>query len=192
MAPQSSTRSRRQSASGCEREPSPNTKLQLVIVQGSSGRRDCRVHMADVFSKRKRSDVMSRIRSRGNRSTELEFAKLLRRNRIWGWRRHGVINLADCGIGDNLRSNRVTPDFVFKAKRVAVFVDGCFWHGCPQHCKVPESNGDFWAAKLQANRDRDRHVDRALRKRMWSVLRVWEHQLNSANRIIERLRRMLE
>lgn len=144
-----------------------------------------------MFSRKKRSEVMTGIRSRGNKSTELAFAKLLRRNNIWGWRRHVVINLGKRTNGPRRPSGRVKPDFVFKAQRVAIFIDGCFWHGCPLHRKYPESNADFWATKLLANRNRDRHVDRALRYRMWSVLRVWEHQFHHADRIVDRLRRKL-
>ncbi len=60
--------------------------------------------------------------------------------------------------------------------RVAVFVDGCFWHGCPDHQQVPKCNTDYWIPKLAANVDRDRRVDRAFRGAGWSVMRIWEHE----------------
>ncbi|MEW6301828.1 MAG: hypothetical protein AB1705_00040 [Verrucomicrobiota bacterium] len=71
----------------------------------------------------------------------------------------------------------VRPDFVFPKLRVAVFVDGCFWHGCPLHATKPRSNAAFWRKKLASNQARDRLVTRTLRRRGWRVLRIWEHDL---------------
>lgn len=119
--------------------------------------------MADVFTKAKRSEVMSRIRSRGNKDTELKLAKIFRANRITGWRRHQPV------FGK--------PDFVFPKLRVAVFVDGCFWHSCPLHATKPHNNGAFWRKKFAANKARDQLVNRTLRKSGWRVLRIWEHEL---------------
>jgi DNA mismatch endonuclease, patch repair protein len=85
--------------------------------------------MPDVFTRAKRSDVMSRIRSRGNRDTEGALAALLRRHGITGWRRQFEIRRSEAGK----RRFKVRPDFVFPKLRLAVFVDGCFWHGCPRH-----------------------------------------------------------
>jgi DNA mismatch endonuclease (patch repair protein) len=70
---------------------------------------------------------------------------------------------------------RVRPDIVFTRRRVAVFVDGCFWHGCPDHQHVPSRNRAYWVPKLQGNMDRDRRVDAALIAAGWFVVRVWEH-----------------
>ena len=117
----------------------------------------------NVFTKAKRSDVMSRIRGRGNKETELALIKLLRRHHITGWRRHQPI------FGK--------PDFIFWRARVVVFVDGCFWHGCPKHCKTPVGNRMFWKKKLASNKARDRRVNRVLRKDGWRVVRIWEHAL---------------
>ena len=133
--------------------------------------------MVDIFSKRQRSDIMSRIRSRGNRSTELEFARLLRAARITGWRRH-----------QRLPGN---PDFVFIKHRLAVFVDGCFWHGCKRCCHTPSSNRNFWEPKILRNRQRDRFVGRTLRKTGWKVLRIWEHELKKPDRCLARTLRSL-
>ena len=72
---------------------------------------------------------------------------------------------------------QVKPDFVFPKLKLAVFVDGCFWHGCPQHFIQPRGNAAFWRKKIAANRTRDRLVNRTLRKMGWRVLRVWEHGL---------------
>jgi DNA mismatch endonuclease (patch repair protein) len=123
--------------------------------------------MPDVFSKAKRSEVMARIRSRGNRDTELALMRLLRRQGVSGWRRHQPV------FG--------RPDFVFPKARVAVFVDGCFWHGCPKHATAPATNRAFWKRKLTANTLRDRLVNRTLRAQGWRVLRVWEHDLARKN-----------
>lgn len=141
--------------------------------------------MADVFSPAKRSEVMSRIRGKGNKSTELALASAFRRIGIKGWRRHVVVKLA---LGPRVATREgkaylvVRPDFVFRAERVAVFVDGCFWHRCPLHCKMPANNQAFWEQKLSRNVERDRLVDRELRKAGWEVWRVWEHQLTQRAR----------
>lgn len=131
--------------------------------------------MADTVSTAKRSEIMSRIRSRGNQRTEMALVKLLRANKITGWRRHYPI------VGK--------PDFVFLKKKVAIFVDGCFWHGCPKCYVKPKSNRIFWTAKIQRNRERDLLVNRELRRSRWHVVRVWEHQLQQ-NRQKPTLRRI--
>jgi len=121
--------------------------------------------MADVFTKAKRSEVMSRIRGRGNKETEIALARLFRASGITGWRRHTSL------FG--------RPDFAFRQQRVAVFVDGCFWHGCPKHGNIPANNRSFWETKLAANKARDRRVNRELHKLGWCVHRIWEHDLKS-------------
>ena len=136
--------------------------------------------MADVFDTEKRSEVMSRIRGKGNKSTELALASAFRRAHITGWRRHVAIKLA---LGPRVAKRLgkthliVKPDFVFKQERVAVFVDGCFWHQCPLHSSVPENNREFWERKLARNVERDRVHDREMKKAGWKVVRFWEHDL---------------
>lgn len=85
---------------------------------------------------------------------------------------------------------KVRADVVFVAKRVAVFVDGCFWHGCPEHCRSPSSNVAYWEAKIERNRARDRRVTQALRDGGWVVLRIWEHLPveESVRAVVEALR----
>ncbi|MBI5758383.1 MAG: very short patch repair endonuclease [Planctomycetales bacterium] len=135
--------------------------------------------MADVFTPAKRSEVMSRIRSRGNRDTELRLIAIFREQGITGWRRHRPV------FGK--------LDFVFPKLRVAVFVDGCFWHGCPQHYHAPAHNATFWRNKQAANRRRDLLVNRTLRKSGWRVLRIWEHSLTGdGHSVAARVRGMLE
>ncbi|MFO1400121.1 MAG: very short patch repair endonuclease [Steroidobacteraceae bacterium] len=153
--------------------------------------------MTDVFIRKKRSDVMSRIRGRGNESTELQFAKLLRSEGITGWRRHVELTLGVSKHHSHIcgrRRRTVRPDFVFKRERVAVFVDGCFWHGCPKHSVRPRQNEEFWSEKLAHNRTRDSYVTRALRRRGWRVMRVWEHALHPSRSksTLNLARRMIE
>ncbi len=70
------------------------------------------------------------------------------------------------------------PDLAFPGKEIAVFIDGCFWHGCPEHAVSPKSNADFWRKKIQGNIDRDAKVTAELEKAGWKVLRFWEHEVN--------------
>lgn len=136
--------------------------------------------MADIYSKVKRSQIMSRVRARGSRKTELALVKLLRQHRIVGWRRHLKV------FGN--------PDFVFRERRLAIFVDGCFWHGCPKHASQPKTNRAFWKEKLLRNKDRDRLVTRTLKKRGWHVLRIWQHELTrkSETRCVLRIRQVMD
>jgi len=128
--------------------------------------------MPDVFTKAKRSQVMSRIRGHGNKETELALVKLFRANGITGWRRHQPL------FGK--------PDFTFRRERVIVFVDGCFWHGCPRHSNMPVNNRRFWEKKLTANKRRDRLVTKTLRQQGWRVLRIWEHDLTTNKKAVVR------
>jgi len=132
--------------------------------------------MADIFTRKKRSWLMSQVRSRGNKSTEIKFAKLLRKQGIVGWRRNQKV------LGN--------PDFVFPKSRVAVFIDGCFWHGCPKHGEIPATNRSFWKKKIEQNAARDRLVSDKLRRHGWHVYRFWEHDLDGQliNRKLGRLK----
>ena len=122
---------------------------------------------------------MSRIRGRGNKKTEIALIRLMREHGIKGWRRHRPV------FGK--------PDFVFPGRKVAVFVDGCFWHGCPDHYNVPQNNFEFWRKKLIANRERDGVVTSTLESRGWTVLRFWQHELKKSVRdsAAERIRAAL-
>ena len=128
--------------------------------------------MADVFSKAKRSQVMAAIHSSGNRDTELKLATAFRSHGVAGWRRNQRV------FGK--------PDFVFRKQKVAVFVDGCFWHGCRWHCRMPKSRQDFWESKISRNKARDREVAILLRRQGWQVVRIWEHSLRNPERIVAR------
>jgi DNA mismatch endonuclease (patch repair protein) len=133
--------------------------------------------MTDVFSKAKRSEVMSRIRGKDNASTELRLISILRSGRVTGWRRH--IQLPG------------RPDFAFRKEKVAVFVDGCFWHFCSRCAKLPENNAEFWRKKLLGNKERDRAVSKQIREKGWISVRVWEHELQNHSAVLKRLRRAL-
>lgn len=125
--------------------------------------------MPDVFTKAKRSQIMAAIRSRGNKDTELKLASILRATRISGWRRHWPLP--------------GRPDFVFRHQRLAIFVDGCFWHGCPKHGHQPGTNRAYWLPKLRRNKERDKAVTNALRGAGWRVLRIWAHALQEPDLI---------
>lgn len=120
---------------------------------------------------------MATIRSRRNKSTELVLVKTFRLHGITGWRRHAALP--------------GRPDFIFREQKLAVFVDGCFWHGCPSCYKRPSSNRAFWDAKVTNNRERDRRVARTLRKNGWRVVRIWEHELKKPARVLARIRKVL-
>ena len=127
-----------------------------------------------------RSRQMSLVRGKGNKSTEQRLATLLRANHITGWRRH----LALPG----------RPDFAFPAPyKVAVFIDGCFWHRCPScQRRLPRSNAAFWAEKIASNVRRDRRANRQLRAKGWTVVRIWEHALKNERAAELRVRRALK
>jgi DNA mismatch endonuclease (patch repair protein) len=134
--------------------------------------------MVDVFSRKKRSELMSLVKHRGNLATEIKLIEILKKERIKGWRRHPKI------FGN--------PDFIFPKARVAVFVDGCFWHNCPIHGSIPDTNKVFWERKLKRNRERDRVVCRALKDNGWFVLRIWQHELKKPKNVAYRLTRSLD
>lgn len=111
--------------------------------------------------------VRNRMRTQARRNTKPELA--LRRE----LHRRGLRYRVDTKI-EGLKRKR--PDIVFTRRRVAVFVDGCFWHRCPEHGTLPKNNAEWWAAKLEANVSRDRGADQTLADMGWAVVRVWEHE----------------
>lgn len=128
------------------------------------------------------------------------LASVFRAEGITGWRRQVKIRLrasggrspGTAGTERGSGSRGVRPDFVFRERRVAVFVDGCFWHACPRHGTKPKDHAAFWRRKLEANVARDRRVTRALRRDGWTVVRIWEHALRAreSGRLAARLRRV--
>jgi DNA mismatch endonuclease (patch repair protein) len=141
--------------------------------------------MADIFSSGKRSQIMSRIRSSGTKP-EVHLHAVIQK--ILGKRRRidlNVMNLPGC------------PDVVVPSLKLAIFADGCFYHGCPKHGHTPKSNDHYWGPKLTRNLQRDRVSRRKLRFMGYSVWRVWEHDLRPArlertiNRLQNRVKRWL-
>jgi DNA mismatch endonuclease (patch repair protein) len=107
------------------------------------------------------------MEQQGRRDTKPEIAL---RRAVWALGLRYRVDLAP------VRGSRSRADMVFLTERVAVFVDGCFWHRCPEHASIPKSNRDWWVAKLEANAVRDRSTDAVLAANGWAVVRVWEHE----------------
>ena len=112
----------------------------------------------------KRSRIMSAVRGKNNKTTERRLQMALVRNAVAGF------TLQARGI-------KGTPDIYFEKARLAVFVDGCFWHGCKRCGHLPKTNARFWALKIQRNRERDELTRKCLISMGIQVLRIWEHQL---------------
>lgn len=117
--------------------------------------------MSDVLTEQQRSYCMSKIKGRDT-TPELTLRKAL-----WkaGYRYR---------IKNKLPGK---PDIVFPGVRLTVFIDGCFWHGCPEHSTIPKTNTEFWAVKLKRNKERDKEVNGLLMNDGWQVLRFWEHEI---------------
>lgn len=119
----------------------------------------------DRLNRASRSRVMSRNKSSGTKTTEWKFRSLLIRSGVKGWK---------IGSRSGLPGS---PDFIFLRNRLAIFIDGCFWHGCFRCRSIPATNRAFWVAKIQRNKSRDKEVKRMLLDIGWSVVRIWEHEL---------------
>ena len=124
--------------------------------------------MTDVFNVEKRSQVMRQIKSRKNKSTELRLLKVFRSLNITGWMRNYQV--------------KGHPDFVFMHQRVAVFVDGCFWHGHNCRNTTPKQNCEYWQQKISRNKIHDAEITTHFLNRGWKVLRIWECELKKSNR----------
>ena len=124
--------------------------------------------MADVFDSKKRSDIMSKVRSNNNKSTELALIKFFKENKITGWKRNYPV--------------KGHPDFVFLDKKIAVFVDGCFWHGHDCRNTRPSDNAEYWQRKRERNIKHDKEVTAMFENRGWTVIRIWECELKKKNR----------
>jgi DNA mismatch endonuclease (patch repair protein) len=122
----------------------------------------------------KRSRRMGAVRGKGNRTTEARARALFVRAGLRGWCMHPA-------------EVEGRPDFFFAADRLAIFIDGCFWHGCSRCGHIPKTNSGFWAAKIQRNRERDQATSRVLRRQGVRVLRVWEHDVRKVAKHVVRL-----
>lgn len=136
--------------------------------------------MADVFDNSKRSDIMSSIRSKNNKSTELKLIQILKENGITGWKRNYPV--------------KGHPDFVFLDKKIAIFVDGCFWHGHDCRNTRPSDNAEYWAKKRERNTKHDKEITALFEHRGWTVIRIWECELKKKNEatLRERLLNLIE
>ena len=121
----------------------------------------------DVFDKAKRSDIMRKVKSKNNKSTEQKLIRFFNDNKITGWRRNYPV--------------KGRPDFVFVKERIAVFVDGCFWHGHDCRNTKPSDNQEYWRKKRERNMRRDKEVTEMFERRGWKVLRIWECELKNKN-----------
>lgn len=126
--------------------------------------------MPDVYNKEKRSEIMKRVKSSGNESTEKRLIKYFAEKGISGWKRNYKV--------------KGHPDFVFLQKHIAIFVDGCFWHG--HYCRntKPIDNKDYWDKKRERNITHDIEITKLFEARGWTVIRIWECELQKKNREI--------
>lgn len=130
--------------------------------------------MADTFTKSQRSDVMRKVKSNRNKSTELKLIQFFKENSIKGWRRNYKL------FGK--------PDFVFPKQRLAIFLDGCFWHGHDCRNTKPKDNAEYWQTKIARNQQRDKNVTVTLTNKNWTVVRIWECELKDKNELKDRLK----
>lgn len=130
--------------------------------------------MMDKVSKDTRSRIMRAVRSGDNKSTERKLRSSLAGAGIKGWK---------------LRPSDLPgkPDFAFETERLSVFLDGCFWHGCPDCYRRPASSQKYWDAKVRRNAERDKANSAALEKMGWRVLRIWEHELADLGTVRDRV-----
>lgn len=135
--------------------------------------------MADVFEKDKRSQIMRSVKSSGNKSTELKLITFFNLHRITGWKRNYKV--------------KGHPDFVFIKKRIAIFVDGCFWHGHDCRNTRPSANADYWNQKRKRNKEHDKEITLRFTNRGWRVIRIWECELKKKNSdiLLEKLKDLL-
>jgi len=134
--------------------------------------------MTDIYTKAKRSEIMSRVKSRGTEPEE-KVAELLRQLK--------------CKFRRNVKSLPGEPDFIVQPAKLAIFIHGCFWHGhtnC-KRAKLPKTNKSFWKEKIDTNKKRDRKVIRELRKQRWHIMTVWQCRLRNPERVKKRLERIL-
>jgi DNA mismatch endonuclease (patch repair protein) len=133
--------------------------------------------VTDIFTKKKRSEIMSRIRSVGTKPEQC-LLLVVRRTLGHRWR-----------IDQNVQCLPGRPDFVIPSLSLIIFVDGCFYHGCPVHGHDPKSNQSYWVPKLKRNQERDRASRRLLQEMGFAIIRFWEHDLLEPN--LSRTKRFL-
>jgi DNA mismatch endonuclease (patch repair protein) len=130
---------------------------------------DNSIQIMDRVSRSIRSQVMSSVRSTGTR-LEDQLADILQR-------------ICRIKFERNPTDIEGRPDFVARRRKIAIFVDSCFWHGCRWHCRMPASNRSYWTSKIARNRARDKIVNVVLRRAGWTVIRIWEHALKDESQL---------
>ena len=120
--------------------------------------------MSDTVSKKKRSEIMSNVKSKDSK-IEISFRKVL-------WKR---------GFRYSKNSSKYfgKPDIVLLKYKTVIFIDSCFWHGCKKHCRIPAVRKKYWAGKIARNKERDKEVSKYYKKQNWKIFRIWEHDLLS-------------
>jgi DNA mismatch endonuclease (patch repair protein) len=146
-------------------------------IYGRTDHRQKQTKMLILHTTPERSRNMAAIRGKDNATTEKRFMKILRKHRLSGWRRHQKLP--------------GSPDFIYRSAHVAIFVDGCFWHGCPRCYREPKQNVAYWRDKISRNIARDKRTSRQLHRLGWSVLRFWEHSLRNDVAVAKRIDRAL-
>jgi DNA mismatch endonuclease, patch repair protein len=131
--------------------------------------------MADVFNKEERSEIMRKVKSSGNKSTELKLIAIFKELNLTGWRRN--------------YKTKGHPDFVFLKKKIAIFADGCFWHGHDCRNTKPSQNKIYWDKKIARNKARDAEITKLFEQRGWRVFRFWECEIKQGanNKKIKKL-----
>jgi DNA mismatch endonuclease (patch repair protein) len=135
--------------------------------------------VSDVFDKQVLSEIMRAVKSKNTKSTEIKLQTIFKKYNITGWRKNYPV--------------KGRPDFVFLEKKVAIFVDGCFWHGHDCRNTRPQNNAEYWRAKRERNQKRDKEISEKFMKRGWIVLRIWECGLKKKNesKLMEKIRNSL-
>lgn len=133
--------------------------------------------MADIFNKKKRSEIMSKVKSKDSK-IEVNFRK-----KLWA-------------AGFRYRKNSTKyfgkPDVVLLKYKTVIFIDSCFWHGCEKHGSIPVSRIKFWTQKINRNKARDKEVSKYYKKQYWKILRIWEHEiLKDEERFFKKIKKFL-
>lgn len=133
--------------------------------------------MADTVSKKKRSEIMSKVKSK-NSKIEVNFRKAI-------WK-------AGFRYSKNPTKYFGKPDLALKKHKTVIFVDSCFWHGCKRHCRLPSARKKYWTAKIERNKERDKEVNRHYKKIDWKVIRIWEHEiLENIQKTVEKIHNLI-
>jgi DNA mismatch endonuclease (patch repair protein) len=129
----------------------------------------------DRITKEQRSRIMSAIRSK-NTKPEVALRKAL-------WAE---------GLRFRIQYGKEKIDIAFPSRKLAIFVDGCFWHGCPYHSRLPKTRKDYWYPKLKRNIERDKAKEERLKLENWKIMRFWEHQLKDLHAIVDKIQTALK